>query len=304
MYVNLQIPLINRKNMKSLILISLVAVSSISALNAQVNNARTETVKIFGNCGMCKTTIEKAANKKKVSSADWNEQSKTAAITYNVEETDLDAILKDIALAGYDNEKYLAPDDAYSRLPACCKYERKNKHAAKTTIPTSKISTSNTDHVGHTRRDDPPVVSQTSQLKPVFDKYFELKDALVKTDGATASAKASALLMALNAIDMGKLKVEEHDVWMKLEKDLKTNAQHVAENKDIERQREHFMTLSKNMYEMVKSAKLTETVYYQFCPMANDGKGANWLSKENTIKNPYYGSQMLSCGKTIETITQ
>jgi hypothetical protein len=36
--------------------------------------------------------------------------------------------------------------------------------------------------------------------------------------------------------------------------------------------------------------------------MFNDGKGANWLSKENAIKNPYYGSSMLSCGKTTETI--
>ena len=64
------------------------------------------------------------------------------------------------------------------------------------------------------------------------------------------------------------------------------------------------MSLSKNMYELIKVAKPAETVYYQFCPMANDGKGANWLSKENGIKNPYYGSQMLTCGKTVETIKQ
>jgi hypothetical protein len=36
--------------------------------------------------------------------------------------------------------------------------------------------------------------------------------------------------------------------------------------------------------------------------MANSGKGANWLSKENAIKNPYYGSSMLTCGKTVEII--
>jgi hypothetical protein len=290
--------------MKSIILIPAVALLSISALKAQVNNARTEAVKIFGNCGICKTTIEKAANKKKVSKADWNEQTKTASITYNSEKTDLDAILKDIALAGYDNEKYLAPDDAYTRLPECCKYERKNKHAAKATTLGSKESTFNPDHTIHTMGNNPPVVQQISQLKAVFDNYFGLKDALVKTDGATASAKASALLTALNAIDMEKLKVEEHEVWMKLEKKLKSDAQQIKDSKDTERQREHFMTLSKNMYELVKSAKLSETVYYQFCPMANDGKGANWLSKENTIKNPYYGNQMLSCGKTIETIKQ
>ena len=48
------------------------------------------------------------------------------------------------------------------------------------------------------------------------------------------------------------------------------------------------MSLSKNMYELIKVVKPAETVYYQFCPMANDGKGANWLSKESGVKNPYY----------------
>ena len=36
--------------------------------------------------------------------------------------------------------------------------------------------------------------------------------------------------------------------------------------------------------------------------MANNGKGANWLSKENKVQNPYYGSVMLTCGKVVETI--
>ncbi|MFY7963827.1 MAG: mercury transporter, partial [Chitinophagaceae bacterium] len=69
-------------------------------------------------------------------------------------------------------------------------------------------------------------------------------------------------------------------------------------------QRDHFTSLSKNMYELLKAAKANTTVYYQYCPMFNNGKGANWLSKEATIKNPYYGSMMLSCGKVQETIKQ
>lgn len=56
------------------------------------------------------------------------------------------------------------------------------------------------------------------------------------------------------------------------------------------------------MYELIKVSKQEKPVYYQHCPMANKGKGANWLSKENAIKNPYYGSQMLTCGSTVETI--
>ncbi|MBD3660738.1 MAG: DUF3347 domain-containing protein, partial [Arenibacter algicola] len=72
--------------------------------------------------------------------------------------------------------------------------------------------------------------------------------------------------------------------------------------KDVGEQRVYFKSLSKNMFEVIKDSKSETPVYYQFCPMADGGKGANWLSLEEDIRNPYYGSQMLSCGKTIETI--
>ena len=287
--------------MKAIILMAVVGLLSTTPLQAQIKNAKTETVKVNGDCGMCETTIEKVGNKKNQYKTDWDADTKLAIITYDSKKTGLDAILKNIALSGYDNVSYLAPDEAYAKLPGCCQYKRDKKAVVKTiTEPTTDAMGSLPNHTGHTAMD----MQQTSQLTAVFDNYFALKDALVKTDGTTASAKAAAMLTALDAVEMGKLKMEEHTVWMKIEKDLKTDAQHIKENKDTEHQREHFISLSKNMYELIKTAKPAETVYYQFCPMANDGKGANWLSKENVIKNPYYGSQMLSCGKVVEIIKQ
>ena len=56
------------------------------------------------------------------------------------------------------------------------------------------------------------------------------------------------------------------------------------------------------MYELAKVSKQAVPVYYQRCPMFNNGKGANWLSKESAIKNPYYGNKMLTCGSVTETI--
>jgi len=160
------------------------------------------------------------------------------------------------------------------------------------------------NHGTHAEGNNTMDIQQVNQLKAVFDNYFALKDALVKTDGGTASAKATTMLTALGAVEMAKLKMDEHTIWMKVGKDMKTDAQHIKDNKDTEHQRKHFISLSKNMYELIKVSKPAETIYYQYCPMANDGKGANWLSKESAIKNPYYGSQMLSCGKTVETIKQ
>ncbi|MBL7746613.1 MAG: DUF3347 domain-containing protein, partial [Chitinophagaceae bacterium] len=271
---------------------------------SQINNAKTEMVKIYGNCGMCETTIEKAGTKKKFSKADWDKETKMASITYDSKKTTLDAILKDIALAGYDNQSFLAPDAAYNKLPGCCKYDREKKQVAIVTQPVKDTTTPKQNHGTHQHEGMNNAAQETNQLSAVFENYFLLKDALVKTDGNTASAKAKELETAINAVKMDKLPMTVHTVWMKVLNSLKEDAGHIYGTKDISLQRDHFMGLSKNMYELVKVAKPAETVYYQFCPMANDGKGANWLSKESGVKNPYYGSQMLTCGKTVETIKQ
>ena len=288
--------------MKSLSLFISVALLFTATAQAQIKNAKTSTLKVYGNCGMCKTTIEKAGSKKKLYKTDWNEETKMATITYDSKKSSADEVMKSIALSGYDNVHYLAPDNVYSKLHGCCKYDRESKTAVAGINTTS--GNTKQDHSEHGKENNTINTQEAQQLKAVFDNYFLLKDALVKTDGNTASAKGAVLFTALNAVEMGKLKMEEHTVWMKVEKALKADAQHIKENKDTEDQRKSFISLSKNMYELIKAAKLAETVYYQFCPMANDGKGANWLSKESAIKNPYYGSQMLTCGKIIETINQ
>ena len=101
---------------------------------------------------------------------------------------------------------------------------------------------------------------------------------------------------------MDKLDMDVHMVWMKVVNTIQKDAENIANTKDVKIQRDHFTSLSKEIYTLIKISKYENPVYYQFCPMFNDGKGANWLSKENAVKNPYYGSMMLNCGKTVETI--
>lgn len=274
------------------IMMAITLLLSFTVSNAQIKNIKTETVKIFGNCGMCKTTIEKAGTLKNIAKVDWNKDTKMAILTYDAKKTNQDEILKRIALVGYDNDNFLAPDAAYSKLPACCQYNREAKVAEKTE-PKTKMSGMTMDNNSSISENQ-----ETNQLQAVFDNYFLLKDALVKTDPKTASEKSIALLSSITAVKMETLKMNVHMVWMKVVKDLTADAKSVSETQDIKKQRELFKVLSKNTYELIKASKYTEPIYYQYCPMQD----ANWLSKENTIKNPYYGSQMLSCGKTVETI--
>ena len=141
-----------------------------------------------------------------------------------------------------------------------------------------------------------------TNIKKVLDAYIQLKDALVKSDGASSSSASKTLLTSIQEVNMNELNTETHTQWMKVVNDLKEDAEYISDTKDITNQRNHFMSLSKNLYTVIKVSKSETPIYYQFCPMANKGKGANWLSLENKVKNPYYGNQMLTCGKVVETI--
>ena len=122
--------------------------------------------------------------------------------------------------------------------------------------------------------------------------YYQLKDNLVKSNPAATAASANVLVQSINAADKEILK---DDVRISLLKD----ASAIAQTGDIKIQREKFSTLSNNMFELAKSVKLsTEPVYQQYCPM----KKASWLSTDKAIKNPYYGSAMLTCGSVKTTL--
>jgi hypothetical protein len=133
----------------------------------------------------------------------------------------------------------------------------------------------------------------------VLSAYLDVKNALTADNNAQTKAKAKDLLTAIAAVPMDKLTADQHKLWMTHAEKLEFDSRHISESDAIDHQREHFTSLSKNMYAVVKGLKLnTNTIYEQYCPM----KKATWLSETNTVKNPYYGKQMLTCGKTTETL--
>ncbi len=141
-----------------------------------------------------------------------------------------------------------------------------------------------------------------SPLSSVYDAYFSLKNALAKDDGKSAEEAAKTLFDEISAVQMDKLDPVQHAVWMKLQKKLSFDAEHIKSVDETKHQREHFVSLSKNMHEVMTLIKNDVPVYYQNCPMYNGGKGANWLSLDSKISNPYLGKSMPTCGKTVETI--
>ena len=96
--------------------------SASTSTNGVTTQTKTETLKVSGNCEMCKARIEKAAKIDGVTKAEWSKKDKTLTATFDPAKTSMDAIGKKIAAVGYDNEKAKATDVAYNKLPSCCQY--------------------------------------------------------------------------------------------------------------------------------------------------------------------------------------
>jgi len=121
----------------------------------------------------------------------------------------------------------------------------------------------------------------------LLNNYLAVKNALVSGD-------AKAATQAISTFEQG-IKAEgnfaQKDALMKA-------TENMAKANGIDKQRAAFNDVSASVWKVVKGAdKVAQPVYYQYCPM----KKAYWVSKDKDIKNPYYGSSMLTCGKTVET---
>lgn len=101
-----------------------IAMLLMSITAVAVAQTKTETFKVSGNCGMCKSKIEKAAKDAGAKEADWNVDSKMLTVTYKSSTTNTGKIQEKIAAAGYDNEGFKTTEETYKKLHGCCQYDR------------------------------------------------------------------------------------------------------------------------------------------------------------------------------------
>ena len=140
--------------------------------------------------------------------------------------------------------------------------------------------------------------------KEIIAAYLQVKNALANDNGKDAATAGNTIVATLAKVDMKSLPQDKMKSYMDIADDLKENAEHIGANAGkIEHQREHFQMVSKDIADLIKIfGNGGQTLYKDFCPMANDKKGAIWISEVKEIKNPYLGSKMPGCGTVKETI--
>ena len=142
-----------------------------------------------------------------------------------------------------------------------------------------------------------------ASLKEIIDHYLHVKNALVNNSGGEAASGGKAMAEAMTKVDKSLLTADQKKVYDDIEEDLKEHAEHIGKSgDDIKHQREHFVMMSEDVYDLAKAFGAGQPLYHDHCPMANDGKGAMWLDETRVVKNPYFGGKMNECVKVMEVI--
>lgn len=140
------------------------------------------------------------------------------------------------------------------------------------------------------------------QLNTVVEAYLELKEGLVEGDVEETQKYSSALLVALEKLDGSKLKGAAKAFWDEKRGFLFQHTKLCKEADTMEGKRENFIFLSQPLIKIVEAFGANQTLYVDFCPMANNNKGAYWLSEVEKIRNPFFGEAMLTCGEVRDTL--
>ncbi|WP_340157696.1 DUF3347 domain-containing protein [uncultured Maribacter sp.] len=172
---------------------------------------------------------------------------------------------------------------------SCKETNKKSTPSAKESVEKQEVS----DETG--TMDSEQNVSSES----VLEDYFNLKNALVEDDNNSAKKLGGVLAASLANLNKSAYTDSEQETLAAIAKDAQEYAVEIS-GSDLDSQREHFKNLSVIITDMIAITGSESTVYEQFCPMYDGGTA--WLSKNEAVLNPYYGSSMLKCGKVQREI--
>lgn len=147
-------------------------------------------------------------------------------------------------------------------------------------------------------------VKHSLSVTSILDNYLALKDALVDDNSKKAASSGKLLFDAIGKFDLSGQPAPKQKELKEILDDAKENAEHISENADkIDHQREHFELLGGDLKDLIVFTGSDRNLFQLFCPMYNNNKGGKWLSTSDKVKNPFFGTKMMKCGRVLVEIT-
>jgi Cu(I)/Ag(I) efflux system membrane fusion protein len=141
----------------------------------------------------------------------------------------------------------------------------------------------------------------------LLTEYYTLKESFIASDSVKATTAASAVKKAAELLRIEEIQGDSTNTIKSTAKDymgtISSAAQALVAGKTLDDKRKQFETIADAMWQLTRTVQYSgEKVYWQYCPMAFDDKGAYWMSNESGIRNPYFGDEMLNCGEIRDSL--
>ncbi len=141
----------------------------------------------------------------------------------------------------------------------------------------------------------------------LLDAYTGVKDALVASDTVKANAAARELVLASDSLKVNEIQGDTSGIIketaLTYTSVISSSAKGLVGESSIDEKRKEFALIADNLWQLTRTVQYDgQKLYWQHCPMAFDNKGAGWVSNDPRIRNPYFGDQMLECGKVQDSL--
>ncbi|TAH40092.1 MAG: efflux RND transporter periplasmic adaptor subunit [Bacteroidetes bacterium] len=148
-----------------------------------------------------------------------------------------------------------------------------------------------------------PNKNEKETIIPLVQEYLKLKDALVEDDFEKGKTISESLLNKIKGVEMNVFKGESHNIWMQARPTLIKSLGTIQSAENIGALRTQFHIVSEQFILLTETfGSMYEKLFVIHCPMANQNKGADWISNNKEVKNPYLGAEMISCGDVIKEL--
>lgn len=127
------------------------------------------------------------------------------------------------------------------------------------------------------------------EVDKLLNEYFKIQDTLTQDSVKGVDAAAKEIVSLTSKVNAGDAQVQG------LIDSVKASAQRI-QGKELKAARDEFFEMSKPLLVYLNMHYSGDSEYFRFyCGMAKKG----WIQSKNDLRNPYYGSEMLTCGELI-----
>lgn len=141
-------------------------------------------------------------------------------------------------------------------------------------------------------------------LAAVWERYLALQNELAADEFANAKAAVTSFESSVATVDASMLSGRVAEVWQRESGNLAKLGESLKQASDIQAMRIAFKPLSEEIGVLARSFGFGDAgpIYELHCPMAFQGQGAVWYQENDQVRNPYYGSSMLTCADRVERV--